>query len=140
MKYISWNEYTNLIEKLNKDIADLTVDGIVGIGRGGCIVGGILAHKKGVPLYPVFVRHQGFTEDTPVIPEDLEKIKTLKNENILIADDLMVTGKAMSFIKNKLSRNVTVKTLAVVCHKSAKEKPDYIGVVLDDLPIFPYEI
>ena len=140
MKYIDWKEYIELIEKLNKDLSDLTIDGIIGIGRGGCIIGGILAHKKGVPLYPVFVRHQGFTEDTPVIPEDIEILKTLKNGTFVIVDDLLVTGKAMNFIKKQIANNITVKTLAIICHKSATEKPDYIGTVINDLPVFPYEI
>jgi hypoxanthine phosphoribosyltransferase len=140
MRYIDWKEYVTLIEKLNKDISDLTIDGVIGIGRGGCILGGILAHKKGVPLYPVFVKHQGFTEDTPVVPEDIEKLKTLKNGTFLIVDDLLVTGKAMNFIKKHISSNITVKTLVIICHKSAAETPDYIGIVINDLPVFPYEI
>lgn len=140
MKFIDWKEFTSLCDKLSEDIAEVTIDGIIGIGRGGLIIGGILAHRKAVPLYPVFVRHQGFTEDTPVVVEDLGKIKSLMHGTLLITDDVLVTGKAMSFVKSQMHSGVTVKTLVVVCHKSAKEKPDYIGVVMDDLPVFPYEI
>ncbi|MDQ1279794.1 MAG: Pribosyltran protein [Thermoproteota archaeon] len=140
MKFIDWKEFTSLCDKLSEDIAEVTIDGIVGIGRGGLIIGGILAHRKDVPLYPVFVRHQGFTEDTPVVVEDLGKIKSFTHGTILIADDVMVTGKAMNFVKSQIHSGVTVKTLVVVCHKSAKEKPDYVGIVMDDLPVFPYEI
>jgi len=140
MKYMDWKEFTSLCDKLSEDIFELTIDGIIGIGRGGLIIGGILAHRKAVPLYPVFVRHQGFTEDTPVIVEDIGKIKSFMRGTILIVDDLMVTGKAMNYVKSQIPSSVTVKTLVVVCHKSAKEKPDYVGITLDDLPIFPYEI
>ena len=50
MKYMSWEEYTALCDKLSREVSGETIDAVVGINRGGLIIGGIIAHKLGVPL------------------------------------------------------------------------------------------
>ena len=141
MKYMSWEEYTTLCDKLSKEVSEEGINAVVGINRGGLIIGGIIAHRLGVPLYPVFVEHREFEEEhSPVVPEDLGKIKAIKSGTILLTEDLVYSGKCISFVKSQFPKNVTLKSLAVVCHKSAKEKSDYVGIFLNDIPVFSYDI
>lgn len=141
MKYIEWNEYTSLCDKLTREVFNENWDGIVGINNGGVIFAGILAERLGAPLYPVFLLHTEFEDEhSKVKAEDLGKIKTIKTGKILIADDFIFRGKCLEFVKEQMSKEVQLKTMVLINHKIAELKPDYVGMVIDDIPIFPYEI
>ena len=100
MRAIDWKEYGALCDKLYQDIMLLNLDGVIGIGRGGVIIGAILAHKMGIPIYPVFVRHVGVGEEMRVVVDDLGKIQSFTEGNMLLTDDLVVTGKALNLVKS----------------------------------------
>ena len=60
MMIVTWNEYTNLLDKLYDEIRLRTFDCVVGIGRGGSLVAAYMSSKLGIPTFcPTFVRHTG---------------------------------------------------------------------------------
>jgi hypoxanthine phosphoribosyltransferase len=138
-RFITWTEFGSLCEKLYEDIALLHLDGIVGIGRGGVMIGAYLAHKMGLPLYPVFVRHVGGGEDMKVVADDLGHIEKFVRGSILLVDDWLITGKAMSFVKSYISDRVYVRTAAMVCNPDSEVKPDYVGLYSRDEIFYVYD-
>ena len=137
--FITWTEFGNLCEKLYEDIALLQFDGIVGIGRGGVMIGAYLAHKMGLPLYPVFVRHIGRGEDMTVVADDLGHIEKFVRGSVLLVDDWLITGKAMSLVKSYVSNRVYVRTAVMVCNPDSDFKPDYVGLYSRDEIHYVYD-
>lgn len=137
--FINWTEFGRLCEKLYEDIALLHLDGIVGIGRGGVMIGAYLAHKMGLPLYPVFVRYVGSGEDMKVIADDLGHIEKFIRGSVLLVDDWLITGKAMSLVKSYISNCVYTRTAVMVCNPDSEVKPDYVGRYSRDEIYYVYD-
>ncbi|MDQ1280428.1 MAG: hypothetical protein QG670_1691 [Thermoproteota archaeon] len=51
VKILDWNEIIDLCNKLYAKLMLKNFDGIISIGRGGTIIGAILAAKLGTRLY-----------------------------------------------------------------------------------------
>ena len=141
LKRISWNEYIELLEKLNDKIKFRKFDSIVSIGRGGCIIASYLASKLGIPLiHPVFVGHRVKHDNTvEIIAYDTGKIETLTG-SILVVDDWMEKGRVMNYTLDHIPKQARVTTLVMVCKAESECKPDVIGkYVKDDVILFPYD-
>jgi hypoxanthine phosphoribosyltransferase len=116
------------------------LDDVIGIGRGGVMLGAYLAHKMELPVYPVFVRHVGRGEDMKVVADDLGDIEKFVRGSVLLVDDWLVTGKAMSLVKNHIFTGVYVRTLVMVCNPDSKYKPDYVGLYSREEINFVYDL
>jgi len=148
LKLVSWNEYTELLKKLGEDLGASSFDGIVGIGRGGCIMAAYLASKLGVPTFTsVFVRHV-VKQDAEIVKLEVhdlgimrDNIKSLSGR-LLVVDDSLVQGRAMKFVLDQIPRNARVTTLAMYVRTGAEFKPDFVGAYFDEKErdvIFPYD-
>jgi hypoxanthine phosphoribosyltransferase len=71
-----------------------------------------------------------------------ETPKVLKNERLLVVDEIDDTGKTLKIIKEYL-RSLNIKkyyTLAPIIRSFSNPKPDFYLKVIDDWIIYPYEI
>ena len=142
MKIVNWIEYTKLLEKLYNDIRLRNFDGIVAIGRGGCIIGAFLASKLGLPtFYPIFVRHVGRGREMKIVAYDLGQVKSLSGR-FLVVDDWLCDGRAMKFVLNLIPKEATVTTLVMFNRKGSEFKPDLVGTYVEEKErdiMFPYD-
>lgn len=122
-------------------------DLLIGLSRGGLLPLGFLAGEKQLNLRNVATialsSYDGTKQGTITIgmPLHLEDYKKFKS--ILIIDDLVDSGKTMSFIKTLLERELTEATIktAVLFYKSKTSKivPDYYVQETDEWIVFPWE-
>ena len=136
---INWEETEKLIEKLASQIKaeGFSPTIIAPVPRGGWCVASILAQKFNLKK-TLGISH--YMEE--------EKIKVqlsadkLKNENVLLVEDSIETGKTLYAIEKELIKlGAKVKTVCIyVSSKSRQEKkPDfYIGI--KEIPNFVWEI
>ncbi|MDQ1281290.1 MAG: uncharacterized protein QG670_2555 [Thermoproteota archaeon] len=143
LKIVNWVEYTELLKKLYNEINYKNFDGIVAIGRGGCMIASYLASKLGIPqFYPVFVRHVGRGDDMKIEVHDVGQIGSLKGR-LLVVDDWLYEGKAMKYVLNLLPKETILTTMVMYNRKGSDFKPDYVGEYLeaDQREVFfPYDI
>jgi hypoxanthine phosphoribosyltransferase len=113
-------------------------DGIISIGRGGTIVGAILASKLGTRIHPVFVVHSGKGQGKSTEIAQLGIAPELSGGKYLLVDDKCFTGETFSLLKKTLN-NLNIETASIFCN-SNQFSPDYYAYSTEEETIFPYEI
>ncbi|MEM2094778.1 MAG: phosphoribosyltransferase [Candidatus Bathyarchaeia archaeon] len=142
MKIVEWQEYTELLQKLHREVMLRNYDGIVAIGRGGCIIGAYLASKMGIPtFYPVFIRHVGRGKEMKIVAHDLGQVRNLTGR-LLVVDDWLCEGRAMRYVLDLIPKSATCTTLVMFNRKGSEFKPDIVGAYVDENErdiLFPYD-
>jgi len=142
MKYVDWNEYTELLKKLLEEVRAYNFDDIVAIGRGGSIIAAYLGSKAGIPTFtPVFVRHVRNGGGVRLVTHDECNVRSLTGK-LLVVDDSLVRGRAMRFVLGLLPKNASTKTLTMYCRKGSEFNPDFVGAYVDPTEeeiVFPYD-
>ena len=142
MKIVDWNEFTGLLDQLSKEVALHTFDNIVAIGRGGSIIGAYLASKLGLPAFvPVFVRHVGRGKEMKIVLNDAGQVKRPKGR-LLVVDDWLCEGRAMTFVLDMLPKSASATTLVMFDRNGSEFTPDFVGAYLDEKErdiMFPYD-
>lgn len=141
---VSWNEYSEILKKVHKDIMFKQFDNIIAIGRGGSIIGAYLASKLDIPtFYPIFLRHvtkNGKKSIEDVSPSMRDQIKSLMGR-LLIVDDYLRDGLAMKYVLDLTSNKASAKTLVMYGRKGSEFKPDIVGKYIEETEIsFPYDL
>ncbi len=141
---VSWNEYSEILKKVNKDIIFKQFDNIIAIGRGGSVIGAYLASKLGIPtFYPIFLRHvnkNGKKSIEDISPSMRDQIKSLMGR-LLIVDDYLRDGLAMKYVLDLISNKAFAETLVMYGRKGSEFKPDIVGKSIEETEIsFPYNI
>lgn len=157
MKIVEWDEYTSLLDKLYDSIQLRSFDGIVAIGRGGCIIGAYLASKLGLPtFYPVFVRHVGRGDNVRIVADDTislwvgrlaqamsaQAARARVHGNFLVVDDWLCEGRAMKYVLDRIPKEASVTTMVMYNRKGSEFKPDYVGAYVEEEErdiMFPYD-
>jgi hypoxanthine phosphoribosyltransferase len=141
MYYISWNEFESLALDLAKniDLSNKKYDLIVTVGRGGLLLGRILASLLKLPLGVIFAKTINKKYE---ISEDISCLFEIKG-NVLLVDDLMDDNALLiqKKIKSKYSKVQTI-TLASIFYKNSNNfKPDYsLNKIKHEMTlIFPYQ-
>jgi hypoxanthine phosphoribosyltransferase len=126
---VSWAEYGELCKRLSIEADKLgrtlnlpggRFDAIVGIARGGAIVGATLAFMLNYEYFPIRLAKRGGVIRVLVPPT-----RDLADKNILLVDDLSRTGETFKIAIHEL-RRVNVRSIAT-CALVRREpgfKPD----------------
>ena len=142
LKYVKWDEYIKLLEKLYDQVQFKQFDNIVAIGRGGSMIAAYLSSRMGIPTFcPTFVRHVGRGADMKIAVNDLCQIESLRGQ-LLVVDDWLSEGKAMTFILERIPRGTTITTLVMYCRTGSTFKPAIVGeyVTEEERDLnFPYD-
>jgi hypoxanthine phosphoribosyltransferase len=113
---LSFDEIAKRIDAFNLPHFDL----VIGIAEGGFVPASLIAYKLKTNLTVIKINFRDETNrplyDEPIILSDEIVIK---NKNILIVDDVSVSGKTLEKARQLLSEN-NVKTLTL------KGKADYV--------------
>lgn len=96
---MSWNEFESLALNLAKDIdfSNKKYDLIITVGRGGLLLGRILASLLKLPLGVIFAKT---INDTYKISDNISCLSEIKG-NVLLVDDLMDNNALLIQKKNK---------------------------------------
>ena len=141
VRIVSLSEYTKLLPELYAKVQYGKFDTIVAIGRGGTMIGSYLASKLGIPLvHSVFLRHVGRGKELKLVVDDDSQIKSLHG-SLLIVDDWLCEGRAMSHVLNLLPKDAQKTTIVLFNRKGSEYKPDIVGVYVNEDErniIFPY--
>ncbi|WP_114750081.1 phosphoribosyltransferase [Pleomorphovibrio marinus] len=93
------------------------VDLVVGIGSGGTIPATLVAFHLKVPLRVLWVNYRD-EENQPVRPQPEFTVPFLEQElpskgNILLVDDVAVSGKTLEKVMNSLPESLNITTLVL---------------------------
>ena len=142
---ITWTEYGELCRRLAIDVYDLgkrldlpggRFDAVVGIARGGAIVGTTLAFMLNYESFPIRLSKRGGVTKVLVPPT-----KDLADKHVLLVDDLSRTGETFKIALHELrqvgARSVT--TVALV-RREPGFKPDLAArtATAADKVVFPW--
>lgn len=135
-EHVSWEkieEYClDICRRMDED--GYKPDVVIGLMRGGIVPARIFADYYDIFLdfFAVDVKLYdgiGVRKESPIVKPfhlDIDR-----NKNVLVVDDIFDSGKTMSAILDLL-KDKNVKTATLFHRKSAKKKPDYFSVSVDD--------
>jgi hypoxanthine phosphoribosyltransferase len=135
---LRWDEFTSLCDDLYKKLMLKNYDGVISIGRGGTIVGAIMASKLGARIYPVFVVHRNEGNDKSTEIVRLGATTDLKDGRYLLVDDKCVTGETFDLLRKALP-NLHLETASILC-TDKHHIPDYCTLLRDEETVMPYEL
>ena len=128
--YFSWWGICIRSRKLLKKIKNSRFfpDLVIGVGRSGAVLGGILAGNLGViPITIVDRRYDWIGNTRQVIPLIFVKEQDVRGKRILLVDAAPHTGETLRVLKNKLMQfqPVELHTASLFKVKYSVETPDY---------------
>ena len=112
------------------------------IGRGGYYPGTLIAHMLQIEIYPIRISRRVNDSLRYENPKwIIEPPEFIKDQRILIVDEICSTGQTMSMVKNEIERKGVshVKSAVLYAHSRSVDIPDYIGVITDELVINPWD-
>lgn len=131
MGYYSWFSIEYRSKKLIKQIKEsgFAPDIIVGLGRSGAILGGILAGNMGVKTITVIDRAYKWQEEKTreVVPVSLINLEMLRGKKVLLVDAAPHTGETCKVIKEELlkAQPTEVKIASLFKVLYTVQVPDY---------------
>ncbi len=139
---VSWEELERDCYLLAKKIKKYKFDRILCISRGGLVWARMFSDLLGnLPVsHLTVVSYQDLKQQKEV--KITETPSRLKNERLLVVDEIDDTGKTLKIIKDYL-RSLNIKkyyTLAPIIRTFSDPKPDFYLKIIDDWIIYPYEI
>ena len=134
---VSWQEYGELCKKLALEIrARGPHDALVGIARGGSIVGATLSFMLNLEYFPIRLGKSGGTIRVIVPPTN-----DLAGRRVVLVDDLSRTGETFKIALHELNRVKVQSVLTVsLVHREPGFRPDLSGFTASavDKVYFPW--
>jgi hypoxanthine phosphoribosyltransferase len=133
---IAWTEFGSLCKELAVKVRERQPDTIVGIARGGSIVGATLSFLLNLEYFPVRLAKRGGVTRVLVAPP-----KELKGRKVALVDDLSRTGDTFKIASLELKR-VEVASLFTVAlvRREPGFRPDLwaLEATAADKVVFPW--
>ncbi len=148
MNYLapSWQEMDNLIFQLAKRIRSNKVEfnRVVTLSKGGWpMVRPLIDYVDGTLVSSIGIKLYKGVDERATKPEVYQDIMVdIKDEDILLFDDVADTGKSLEFAVQYL-KDRGVRQVVTVClyyKPQSSIKPDYYAQKTNDWIIFPYEL
>jgi hypoxanthine phosphoribosyltransferase len=134
---VSWQEYGELCKKLALEIRSRGPhDALVGIARGGSIVGATLSFMLNLEYFPIRLGKSGGTVRVIVPPTN-----DLAGRNVVLVDDLSRTGETFKIALHELNRVHVASVLTVsLVRREPGFRPDLSGFTASavDKVYFPW--
>lgn len=141
----NWNNIANTSRKLAIEISkDGRPDLVVGITRGGSCIATIISEMLRRNMITVCAtRRKNDIEitSTPTIISSIDP-QYIKEKNILLIDEIVVTGKTINCVKNELEKlgAKTVKTCVIANRSNGEYTCNYQSIITDkNNVIFPWD-
>ena len=144
---MTWDELGAGTRALAEQVAgdDWYPDIVLGIARGGLLVGGAIAYALGVKnTFTVNVEfYTGIDErlEMPMILPPVPSLVELAEAQVLVADDVADTGQTLVLVKEFLARKVGETRIAVLYEKSPSVvRCEYVWRRTDHWIDFPWSV
>jgi len=140
---LTWEEFGRGVREFAENIrAQFQPELVVGIARGGVIVGAVIASALEVDFFPIKVSRRVMME--VVSEEPLLVIKPYRyaaGKRVLLVDDISRTGETMRIARRALERfNPTeVKTAAYADYPGDGYVPDFCKITVEGTLAFPWD-
>lgn len=148
---LSWDEYIKLCNDLALKVKDENFTAIIAIARGGLIPAQCIAYKTNIK-YVYNIGAITYSDDNTALSDDkinfyqtdIGSIRRLKDQNVLIVDDIADSGRTLDictkYCKNNILGNVKIATLYYKPYKSIIKPDFYVMNTINDIWIhFPYD-
>ena len=142
IKKISWESFYNYCKRLAEKASNENFDVIIGLARGGLFPATTISCMLRKEFFPVRIsRREGDVIKYKRPSWKVDISDKIKNKKVLIVDDVADTGETLSLVVKRahVKRAKNIKTLTIVTHSWAKQKPDYFAIKSDALIIFPWD-
>ena len=117
-KYISWDEFDNLVDELADMIPEGVYEGVYAVPRGGLITGVMLSHKLNLPF--------------------IDRLQSYYGKKFLIVDDIADTGETLNRFKAEIYDYADIATIHY--HKQSIVEPAYwVESKGDKWSVYPWE-
>jgi len=138
LRAFNWKEVDRLTKKLIRDIRDdlFVPDVIVGIGRGGSILGALLSgnlyvpdKKRNIPLLGVDRLYEWRNGERVEVENKMVDFSPLRGKRVLLVAGDVLTGGTMTFFLHQIREAGAkeVRTACLVKGVTAAYTPDYFG-------------
>ncbi len=141
---------TELAKQISQDYASVSDLVLIGVLKGAALFSADLIRKLSIPCQLEFIRlasYQTGTESSGEIRVFDLSVPDLKNRDILIAEDIVDSGRTAEFLKNFFEEQVGVRSMRIasLLDKPSRRlaslqhiKPDYSCFTVDDHFILGY--
>ena len=143
--WVRWGDVFSLSLNLAKSIAEsgYVPDIVVGILRGGYIVGRIISDALARPIAAVevkFYKGIGSRGTKPIITQPI--MADMAGKKVLIVDDVVESGRTLEVVTELCSiRGASgVRTAALYVKPWAMMNPDYYAAKVEEWVVFPWEV
>jgi hypoxanthine phosphoribosyltransferase len=145
---LSWTEFDAAIRSLAAQVrsAEMEVDCVLGISRGGLIPAVALSNVLGVPdFHAVAVgRNVGegqYLDKQPPVVRWQGNLAGVRGRRVLVVDDVAGSGETLRFTHEQvaLAGAADVRTAVLVRMQRGSAAADFVAVELDDWVVFPWE-
>jgi hypoxanthine phosphoribosyltransferase len=131
---ISWTEYGSLVRDLALAASRRKPEVVVGIARGGAIVGCTLSFLLGVDYYPMRLKKQGGATRVVVAPSP-----ELAGKHVALVDDLTASGDTFRIARLELERvGATAITTCALVRRVPGYSPDLHALEASGKVRFPW--
>lgn len=140
---VSWKEYHALTQKLAESILSqkISFEKIVAISRGGMTLGHLLSDFLRIPISTITIQSYTDIQSQGEIKITAKLQTSIKDKNILLADDVADSGKtlkrAVTYLASLDPRRIVTATMF---YKPRSElRPDFFVRETTKWILFPYE-
>jgi hypoxanthine phosphoribosyltransferase len=142
VRALSWEDCAALAAQLVEQIAPFQPDCIVGVARAGLFPATMVALNLRRDLYPVRisrrindeVRYQSPIWHVPVSD-------AVKGKRVVVVDEIADTGDSLEIVRQAVEQQgaSAVISACLVRHTWAKPEPFAVGLISDELIVFPWD-
>ncbi len=141
---VDWSEFAEVCKRLALEIErGGGCDAVVGIGKGGALVGAALAAILRRDFFAIRLSRRHAGEMTPRTTRvTMPPSREVAGRHVLLCDDLSVTGETFKIALLELRRAeaARVTTLALAAHvHDTSFRPDLCGLLSNEAFVFPWD-
>ncbi len=142
VREISWEAFGELAHALAARIGEsFRPQLVVGIAKGGLVVGGALAAALDIDFYPVRLEGSGReAEHSPHLPAASDRLPAVAGKRVLVVDDVCRSGRTLSRASALVRRGgpAAVRTATVIARPRGG-RPDWSAIRTEDVAVFPWD-
>ncbi|HZZ84012.1 MAG TPA: phosphoribosyltransferase [Anaeromyxobacteraceae bacterium] len=142
VREISWEAFGDLARKLAARIGDaFRPELVVGIAKGGVVVGGAVAAALDIDFYPVRIEARGRdASPSPHLPPASDHLPDVTGKRVLVVDDVCQSGRTLERARALLRRGgpAAVRT-ATLISRPRGGRPDFSSLQTTDVAVFPWD-
>ena len=133
-RLIDWEEFDALMHQLALAVAPHRPDVVVGIARGGSIVGCTLSFLLGLDYFPIRLKKQGGATRVVVPPPP-----DVKGRHVALVDDLSQSGETFKIAHHELTAVGTARiTTVALIRREPGFRPDAWALEVQSKVRFPW--